>query len=88
MADPLLIAVIASVIGAGLNTVRGYLGSEDSYSAKKLIGALIVAVFTGVAIAQTIAIDGMSLLGVALIGLTAGFSVDYAVTKAKTTQVE
>lgn len=85
MIEPLLVAVIATVIGAGLNTVRGYLGSEDSYSAKKLIGAIIVAIFAGIAVAQTVVVDGMSLLGVALIGLTAGFSVDYAVTKAKAT---
>ncbi len=84
MVDPLLIAVIATISGAVLNTVRGYLGSEDTtYSAKKLIGALIVSSFAGIAIANTIAIDSLILLGVALIGLTAGFSVDYAVTKAK-----
>lgn len=85
MVDPILIAVICTVIGAGLNTVRGYLGSEGAYSAKKLIGALIVATFTGIAIAQTISVEAMTPIGVALIGLTAGFSVDYAVTKAKVT---
>jgi len=84
MVDPLLIAVITTIVGAGLNTVRGYLNSDgESYSAKKLIGAIIVSTFAGIAIAQTIAIEGMSLLGVALIGLTSGFAIDYAVTKAK-----
>lgn len=88
MIEPLLVAVIATVVGAGLNTIRGYLGSEETYSAKKLIGAIIVAIFAGVAVAQTVVVDGMSLVGIVLIGLTAGFSVDYAVTKAKTTPVE
>jgi hypothetical protein len=83
MVDPLLIAVVACISGAVLNTVRGYLGNDDSYSAKKLIGAVIVSTFAGIAIANTIAIDSLSLIGVALIGLTAGFSVDFAVTKAK-----
>lgn len=86
MVEPLLIAVIATIIGAGLNTVRGYLNAEDeSYSARKLVGALIVSTFAGIAIAQTLALEGVGLLGVGLIGLTTGFAVDYAVTKAKVT---
>jgi ribose/xylose/arabinose/galactoside ABC-type transport system permease subunit len=80
MVDPLLVVVIATVSGAILNTIRGFLGSESSYDIKKFFGAVIVA---GIAIAQTIALSGIDLLGLALIGLTAGFSVDYAVSKAK-----
>ena len=83
MVDPLLVVVIATVSGAILNTIRGFLGSDNSYDIKKFFGAVIVSGFAGIAIAQTIALSGIDVLGLALIGLTAGFSVDYAVSKAK-----
>ena len=84
MVDPILITVGAAVIGAGLNTVRGYLHSEgDAYSAKKLAGALIISTFAAIAVAQTIAVDSVGLVGLALIGLSTGFAADFAITKAK-----
>jgi hypothetical protein len=83
MIDPLLAIVIATVSGAILNTIRGYLGSDSQYDIRKLLGAVIVSGFAGVAIAQTIALSGVDTLGLILIGLTAGFSIDYAVSKAK-----
>jgi hypothetical protein len=83
MIDPLFAVVIATVSGAVLNTIRGYLGSDASYDIKKLLGAVIVSGFAGVAIAQTIALSGVDLLGLVLIGLTAGFTIDFAVSKAK-----
>jgi len=85
MVDPLFIAVLACISGSVLNTVRGYMGNDDSYSAKKLIGAVIVSTFAGIAIAQTIPLEGLGLIGIALLSLTAGFSIDFAVTKAKKT---
>lgn len=82
--EPLLLAVICTVAGSVLNTVRGYVNSEgESYSARKLLGAIIVSAFAGIAIAQTIAVDGMNEVGIAIIGLTSGFAIDYAVSKAK-----
>ena len=84
MVDPLLAVVLATVSGAILNTVRGFLGSEaESYDIKKFFGAVIVSGFAGIAIAQTIALTGIDVLGLVLIGLTAGFTVDFAVSKAK-----
>ena len=84
MVDPTLLVVGAAVVGAGLNTLRGYLHSEGQpYSAKKLAGALIISTFAAIAIAQTIAIDSVGLVGLALIGLTTGFATDLAVSKAK-----
>ena len=84
MVDPTLVTVGAAVIGAGLNTVRGYLHTEDrSYSAKKLAGALIISTFAAIAVAQTIAIESVGLIGLALIGLSTGFAADFAITKAK-----
>jgi hypothetical protein len=84
MVDPTLITVGAAIIGAGLNTLRGYLHSEgEAYSAKKLAGALIISTFAAIAVAQTIAIDSVGLVGLALIGLTTGFAADFAISKAK-----
>jgi len=84
MIDPLLIATISVIGGAILNTVRGFLGSSEStYDIKKFFGAIIVAVFTGIAVAQTLALAGLGTIELVLLGLTVGFSVDYAVSKAK-----
>ena len=84
MVDPVLITVVAAVIGAGLNTLRGYLHSEDqTYSARKLAGALIISTFAAIAISQTIAIEVIGEIGLVLIGLTTGFAADFAVSKAK-----
>jgi hypothetical protein len=84
MVDPTLVTVGAAVVGAGLNTLRGYLNTEDRvYSAKKLAGALIISTFAAIAIAQTIAVDSVGLIGLALIGLSTGFAADFAITKAK-----
>jgi hypothetical protein len=89
MVDPTLVTVGAAVIGAGLNTVRGYLHTEDrSYSAKKLAGALIISTFAAIAVAQTIAVESVGLIGLALIGLSTGFAADFAVTKAKKDDLE
>ena len=82
MVDPVLITVGAAVVGAGLNTLRGYLHrTDESFSARKFAGALIVSTFA--AIGQTIATEGIGEVGLALIGLTTGFASDFAVTKAK-----
>ena len=84
MVDPILVTVGAAVIGAGLNTLRGYLHTEDrTYSAKKLGGALIISTFAAIAIAQTIAVESVSIVGLALIGLTTGFAADFVISKAK-----
>jgi hypothetical protein len=84
MVDPLLAVVLATCSGAILNTVRGFLGSsEPRYDIKKFFGAVIVSGFAGIAIAQTISLSGIDTLGLVLIGLTAGFTIDFAVSKAK-----
>ena len=84
MVDPTLLVVGAAVIGAGLNTLRGYLHTEDrTYSAKKLGGALIISTFAAIAVGQTIAVDSVGLIGLALIGLSTGFAADFVITKSK-----
>jgi|TARA_R110002110_G_scaffold113247_4_gene281059 hypothetical protein len=84
MTDPLLITTLAVICGSVLNTVRGYVNSDgEPYSIKKFSGAIIVAVFAGLAVAQTLSIANLGITEMILIGLTIGFSVDYAVSKAK-----
>ena len=83
MVDPVLITGVAAVVGAGLNTLRGYLHSEESYSARKLAGALIISTFAALGVSQAISVEGVGEIGLALIGLTTGFAADFAVTKAK-----
>ena len=83
MVDPVLITVVAAIIGAGLNTLRGYLHSQESYSARKLAGALIISTFAAIGVSQAISVEGVGEIGLALIGLTTGFAADFAVTKAK-----
>lgn len=84
MVDPVLITVGAAVVGAGLNTLRGYLHREDeSYSIRKLAGALIISTFAALGVSQAISVEGVGEIGLALIGLTTGFAADFAVTKAK-----
>ena len=79
------VAVVNSaIIGSGLNTLRGYLHhTEEGYSAKKLVGALIISTFGALAIGQSIGIEGLGLVGTIVVGLTTGFALDFAITKAK-----
>ena len=55
--DPLIMVAGASVIGAGLNTLRGYLHSKEPYSARKLSGSIIIATFASLALSQSIVVD-------------------------------
>tara|TARA_Y100000310_G_scaffold169645_1_gene169869 strand:+ start:2844 stop:3107 length:264 start_codon:yes stop_codon:yes gene_type:complete len=82
--EALILVAIASAVGAGLNTLRGWLHSDgESYSVRRLAGSLIVATFAALAIAQVQIVDGLTDAGIVLVGLTVGFTADYVVTKAK-----
>ena len=82
--EALILVAIASAIGAGLNTLRGWLHSDgESYSVRRLAGSLIIATFAALAIAQVQIIDGLTDAGIVLVGLTIGFTAYYVVTKAK-----
>jgi len=84
MVEALILVAIASAVGAGLNTLRGYLASDgEAYSVRRLAGALIVATFAALAIAQVQIVDGLTDAGIVLVGLTVGFTADYVVSKAK-----
>ena len=83
MVEVLVLVAVAAMIGAGLNTLRGYLHSEEHYSAKKLGGSVIIATFTALALSSTIIVDGLSEAGVVLVGLVTGFAADFTISKAK-----
>ena len=83
MLEALVLVAIASIIGASLNTLRGYLNSKEPYNARKLAGSIIIAVFSALALSQTIVVDGLSESGVVLIGLISGFTADYVISKTK-----
>ena len=83
MVEALILVAVDSIIGAGLNTLRGYLHSEEPYSAKKLAGSVIIATFAALALSQKIIVEGLTESGVVLIGLVTGFAADFAITKAK-----
>ena len=83
MVEVLVLVAVAAMIGAGLNTLRGYLHSEEPYSAKKLGGSVIIATFTALALSSTIFVDGLSEAGVVLVGLVTGFAADFTISKAK-----
>ena len=89
MVEALILVAIASAVGAGLNTLRGWLHSDgESYSVRRLAGSLIVATFAALAIAQVQIVDGLTEAGIVLVGLTVGFTADYVVTKAKKESIE
>jgi len=83
MVEALVLVAVAAIIGAGLNTLRGYLHSKEPYSAKKLAGSVIIATFAALALSQSIIVDGLTQEGVVLVGLVTGFTADYAISKAK-----
>ena len=84
MVEPLILVAGAASVGAILNTLRGYLHyTDEGYSARKLAGSIIIAVLGGLALAQTVVLDGLSESAIILVGLTTGFAADFAITRAK-----
>ena len=83
MVETIILVAVAAIIGAGLNTLRGYLHTDEPYSAKKLAGSVIIASFAAMALSQNIIVDGLTEAGVVLVCLVTGFASDFAITKAK-----
>ena len=83
MVEAIVIVAAASIIGAGLNTLRGYLHSKEPYSIKKLAGSVIIATFSALALSQSVLVDGLTDSSIVMIGLVTGFAADYAISKAK-----
>jgi len=83
MVEAIVIVAVASIIGAGLNTLRGYLHSKEPYSVKKLAGSVIIATFSALALSQSVIVDGLTESSIVMIGLVTGFTADYVISKAK-----
>ena len=84
MVEALILVAIAAAVGAGLNTLRGWLHSDgEPYSVRRLAGSLIIAVFAALALAQVQIVEGLSDAGIVLVGLITGFTADFVVSKAK-----
>jgi hypothetical protein len=83
MVEAIVIVAVASIIGAGLNTLRGYLHSKEPYSIKKLAGSVIIATFSALALSQSVIVDGLTESSIVMIGLVTGFTADYVISKAK-----
>lgn len=84
MADLEVILIISALAGAGLNVIRGAAKSEEAFSPRLAVGALITA---GVAALATISIFDVSTIFTVtqaiVLGLLAGFSADQAINKLK-----
>lgn len=82
MVDIPILLVAASLIGAGLNVLRGWSSNDDSFDIKKASGAIITAVVA--ALAATVVFDVSTLGGpiqTVLLGLLTGFSANYTISK-------
>lgn len=79
-----LVLIASALVGAGLNVLRGWSKSSESFDLKKTVGAAIVAV---IAALGAISVFDVSTLGgyiqAILVGLLTGFSAEYAVNKLK-----
>ena len=82
MADIPVLLVIAALAGAGLNVLRGYSNSEDSFSFKKATGAAVAAVIASLA---TISVFDITVLGgpvqTVILGLLTGFGTDFTLSR-------
>lgn len=85
MADIPILLVVAAVIGAGLNVVRGKTQDPNSsWNVKKIIGGLIAATLGALAVVSTIDVSNIGgPVALIILGLLTGFSVDFTVSKLK-----
>jgi hypothetical protein len=84
MADIPILLVAAAIVGAGLNVARGALHEpKTDFSWRKALGGLIAGGIGALAAVQLIDISGIGQVGIALIGILAGFGSDYGFSKLK-----
>ena len=76
---PILLLLAA---GAILNVVRGYLNTEKPFAPRKLVGAIIAACITAIAL---VSVFDVSTLGgpvqMVILGLMSGFGSDFALSR-------
>jgi len=83
-----LIAVLATVSGAILSTIKGYFGAIDkgeNYKVSRLISSVIIAVMTSLAIVNFGIINetltSLGLVGLIVVQLVIGFGTDTGLSK-------
>lgn len=80
-----LIAVVATMFGAILSTLKGYFGTEEPYKVNRLISSLIISVMTAFAIVNFGVIqeqlDTVGLVGLIVLQLVIGFGTDQGLSK-------
>jgi len=84
MVELQLVLIASALTGAGLNVLRGWSKSADSFSQKKAVGAGITA---SIAALAAVSVFDVATLGgyiqVILLGLLTGFSAEVAISKLK-----
>jgi hypothetical protein len=82
MADIPVLLLVAALVGAGLNVIRGYSNSDEAFSIKKLTGAIVAAVIGAFA---AISVFNVETLGgpvqTFLIGALTGFTADFGLSR-------
>jgi len=83
-----LLAVLATVAGAVLSTIKGYFGAkanEEVYKVSRLISSTIIAVMTALAIVNFGVINEtlstIGLVGLIVVQMVIGFGTDQGLSK-------
>ena len=83
MAEIPLILVVSVLAGAFLNVIRGVV-QADYFDYKLFAGSLITAGFAAISTAAALDFVGITdVLGLILLGLTAGFGADFVIARLK-----
>jgi len=84
MADLELVLIVAALVGAGLNVLRGTVKSSDGFNPKLFVGGLITATIAALAAVQVFDVSTLGgITQTVLLGLLTGFSADVTISKLK-----
>lgn len=79
-----ILLVVASLVGTGLNIIRGWSSSSENLDVKKLAGGVVTAIIASLA---TVVVFDTNVLGgpvqTIILGLLVGFGSDFAISKLK-----
>jgi len=84
IADIPILLVVFALVGAVLNSIRGYSHPDQTtFNIRLFVGALIASTTTALALVQFADVSTLGPVGIAIFGLLAGFGGDYLATKTK-----
>jgi len=84
MADVPILLVVAAIVGASLNIVRGWNATPEPWNLSKIIGGLIAAVLGSLAVVSQIDVSAIGgPVALFILGLITGFTTDFTVSKLK-----